>query len=596
MSSPFELVTASKLSAREAVGLWCGDKRLDRAQGPENCFINGHRGTGKSMLFRILRHDCQILLHPEIIPSFLSIYFSVRDSELLAEELNFFQDDTQKLLISESHLSLLILKQLLLELKKFPDLVDKGNYASFRSCFISHFNSAFQYTQVSAPSLELDDFSDFVAACINAIDSESIRIITYIGLRLYENAPFNGPLFLFDTLLGPLADYFLENQNKRLYFLIDDGDDLPISHTIALNSWIARRRKSAVFKVSTMFGYKTYETRTRSAIQNPHDFFLYEIATRYMMSDTSEDYIELLRKITEKRLEIAGAKDSEGGTDPFKFFPEDSQQLERMKKVEENLRERYEELYEDRKVSDQVYRHLSSEYIKKLANSHRPNAYIYSGFKILATLSSGLVRDFIICAQRMYDSQKGDGKVVSEIPSSIQSEVVRNYADQILEEISDPKTKRSFTENPAEDWKKVGNIIEGMGTLFKQKMLSEDHERRVFSFSIQGEAPLEITRLLDLAISEGYLMKGYISKKEGTGRRTLYVLTRRLAPAFNLDVSAYAGYLSLTPEKLQEFANHGASRASKKYSSDEIQQLPLFEKWDDETEPWIIMSPEEEGL
>ena len=590
--NPFELVTASKLNAQEAVKLWCDDKRLDKVQGQENCFINGHRGTGKSMLFRILRHDCQILLNPSSPPSFLSIYFSVKDSDLLTEEFTFFQDDKQKFLISESHLSLLILKQLFWELKEFPSIIDEDNKISFRNCFVDCFKSAFQYTQESIPNLILDDFSDFIAACIRAIDSERNRIVNYIGLRLYENAPFNGPLFLFDTLLGPIADYFSKNQDKCLYFLIDDGDDLPISHTIALNSWIARRRKSAVFKVSTMFGYKTYETRTRSAIQNPHDFFLFEIATRYV-SDTGEDYVELLRKITEKRLEIAGVKDSEGGIDPFKFFPEDSQQLERMKKVEENLKGRYKKLYKGRKVNDQVYRHRSSEYIKMLANIRSPYSYTYSGFKTLATLSSGLVRDFIMSAQHMYDKQARKIKIVNEISPSIQNEVVKNYADQILEEISDTKEKRSNASNPAEDWKKVRNIIEGIGILFKNKMLSEDHERRVFSFSIQGEAPLEITRLLDLAISEGYLMKGYISKKEGTGRRTLYVLTRRLAPVFNLDVSAYAGYLSLIPEKLQELANYGASR---EYSLTDIQQLPLIDKWDDDMEPWAIMSPEEVNL
>ena len=61
-------------------------------------------------------------------------------------------------------------------------------------------------------------------------------------------------------------------------------------------------------------------------------------------------------------------------------------------------------------------------------------------------------------------------------------------------------------------------------------MLSNDSERRVFSFAIQDEPSEEVERLLDLAIAEGYMMKGFISRKEGTGRRILYVLNAAPSP------------------------------------------------------------------
>ena len=74
MANPFELLTASKLTAEDAISLWCDDNRLARVRGGENCFINGNRGTGKSMLFRILQSDCQKLLDPEGKRDFLAIY------------------------------------------------------------------------------------------------------------------------------------------------------------------------------------------------------------------------------------------------------------------------------------------------------------------------------------------------------------------------------------------------------------------------------------------------------------------------------------------------------------------------------------------
>lgn len=60
---------------------------------------------------------------------------------------------------------------------------------------------------------------------------------------------------------------------------------------------------------------------------------------------------------------------------------------------------------------------------------------------------------------------------------------------------------------------------------------------------------------LELAVGEGYLVRGFISKKEGIGRRYLYVLTRRVAPAYSLDVSAYSGYLSVEPHVVEGLAN-----------------------------------------
>ena len=595
-NKPFELVTASKLEAQEALDLWCDDKRLDRAQGPENCFINGHRGTGKSMLFRILRHDCQEIICGDEKPDFLSVYFSVTDSELLTQEWSFFQSDMQKGLISESHLCLLIIKQFLIEIKEFPYLIGEENCDSFRKCFYENFKSAFQFSQAEIPTLEADTFEEYIDNCLYVINFERNRITNYIGLKLYMQKPFDGPLFLFDTLLGPLADFVHEKQEKIVYFLIDDGDYLPKSHKIALNSWIGRRKASAVFKVSTMYGYGTYETRTRSAIQHPHDFFQYEIATRYM-SHTSEDYVKLLREICEKRLQNAKVTDPDGGYDPNKFFPEDEHQREEMTQIRNELVQQYEEgrNFEGRQVRDNAYRHASSEYMKRLIDGRSSGTFVYSGFDTLAILSSGLVRDFIICAQNMLDRQERqieNGEGVHFIPSSIQSEVVTEHANTVLDEVDDFTKKRMFSDTNPEDWQKVKNLVGGIGYLFKQRMLSSHSERRVFSFAIQGNMPVEIKRLLELGISEGYFMKGHIGRKEGTGRRTLYVLTRRLAPAYSLDVSAYAGYLSIKPEILQELAVRGPKRGEG--LEGDFQLSLSFEEFSgDQDDSWTFLTLEE---
>ena len=590
MDNPFELVTASKLSASEAIELWCDDNRLDRVRGGESCFINGNRGTGKSMLFRVLQRDCQQLLLPDGKADFLSVYFAVRDSDLMIEEFALMQTHRQRSSLSESHLVLLVIRQLLVEVQKSPEAVPESLQDRFRQLLVDRIVTAYGFSQMEQPSnIPAGNFKETIVRLIELFDLESSRLVNHVLRQLYSaDAGYNGPLFFFDGVLGPVADFLMNETGCRLFVLIDDADDLPHSHTVVLNSWIARRRRSVVFKVSTMYAYKTFETRAGSKIQQPHDFIQYDIATRFLEYN-SEDYVDLVRRICIKRLKQVGIAGATGvDVDPEKFFPTDSAQDSRMDAVRDSLTVEYEQKYSGRSVRDYVYRHLTSAYMKDL-NRHRSlGSYRYAGFRTLAILSGGLVRDFIICAQRMFDdaSRSTDNGGVVSISPSIQNRVVRDYADSILFEIGDARQKRAGTDG---EWKAIANIVNGLGATFKRKMLSDDSERRVFSFAFQSRTQPELTKLLELAVREGYLVRGFISKKEGIGRRYLYVLTRRVGPAFSLDVSAYSGYLSLEPSAIEEVMKVGGEIGS---SPDDKRQTEFpFNSIGPEGD-WVISNPD----
>ena len=573
--NPFELVTASKLSADEATDLWCDDKRLDRVAGRETCFIHGHRGTGKSMLFRVLQRDCQELLYPQRDSTFLAVYFPVRDSEFLVEELKLFQSDLQRYIICESQLSLLIVKQLFLIIRDRPDVIPDNCHRAFIDLAVKRMTAAYRFSDASPSTIASDDLNTVVLDLIEVVEVECQRLRDFIGKSLlYASSPaYDGPLFLYDSLLGPIADFFSERVGVCLYFLIDDGDDLPRSHTVILNTWIARRRKSAVFKVSTMYTYKTWRTRSGSAIQEAHDFIQYDIATRYL-EGKGESYVHLLNDICRKRLEQAGIALPDGTVvDPERFFPKHEKQERRIQEVQERLKKEYAQVYTGRAVGDNVYRHVMSEYLRELKQRRALRSFCYAGFTTLAVLSGGLVRDFIICAQQMFDnaSRRTGAGVIRSIPPSIQNDAIRAHADRLLDRIGDSRQKRV---RDAGDWRKVARLIEGLGVLFKRKLLSQDSERRVFSFALQSPPSEELLKLLKLGISEGYFMKGFIAKKEGTGRRALYVLTRRLAPCFSLDVSSYSGYLSCTPDVIEKLASDDPLQRSEDMSS---AQMELFE-------------------
>ena len=588
MANPFELVTASKLTAEDAISLWCDDSRLNRVRGGESCFINGNRGTGKSMLFRILQSDCQELLNPKGKRDFLSVYFAVRDSDLVVEELELMQTHRQKSALSESHLSLLVVRQLFVALTKTPEVVPVDCRDELVKLAVNRVRTAFDFSTMASPPIEGDSFEIVLRRIVEVLDVETERLVNHVQRQLYgPEQGYEGPLFFFDSLLAPLADFFLEEVGFRLFVLVDDGDDLQFSHTVVLNSWIARRRNSVVFKVSTMYSYKTFETRSGSRIQQPHDFIEYDIATRFL-EDDSEDYVGLVRQICTKRLKQAGVRDDAGqGVDPDEFFPRDEMQEERLAETRARLTKEYGERYSGRAVSDNVYRHLTSEYMKELNQRRALVSYRYSGFRTLAVLSGGLVRDFLICAQRMYDdASRKQHEPIRVIPPYIQNEVVRKRADAILFEIEDARQRRAGSE---EDWLAVGRLVAGLGATFKKKMLSEDSERRVFSFAFQSRPKENLLRLLDLAVREGYLVRGFISKKEGIGRRYLYVLTRRVAPAFSLDVSAYSGYLSVEPDVVERLS-----------VTDGVADLPVGDPAQKELfvtgvgpdEAWVITEPD----
>ena len=588
MDNPFELVTASKLTAEDAIYLWCDDSRLDRVRGGESCFINGNRGTGKSMLFRILQSDCQELLHPKGKRSFLAVYFAVRDSDLMVEELELMQEHRQKGALSESHLSLLVVRQLFVALTKTPGLVPADSRGRLLKVAESCLQTAFDFSKVELPSIQGDSFEVVLRRIVGVLDVETARLVNHIQRQLFgPDEGYEGPLFFFDSLLAPLADFFLDEVGLRLFVLVDDGDDLPMSHTVVLNSWIARRRSSLVFKVSTMYTYKTYKTRSGSRIQQPHDFIEYDIATRFLEND-SEDYVGLIREICIKRLTQVGMCDDAGKVvAPEVFFPQEKTQEERVAETRARLTKEYRKRYSGRAVGDNVYRHLTSEYMKELNQRRALGSYRYAGFKTLAVLSGGLVRDFIICAQRMYDdASRGDAGPIKAIPPSIQDEVVRKRADAMLLEIEDAKQKRAGSK---EDWRAVGRLVTGLGATFKKKMLSDDSERRVFSFAFQSRPNETLLKLLNLAIGEGYLVRGFISKKEGIGRRYLYVLTRRVAPAFSLDVSAYSGYLSVEPHVVEKLSV--TDEVADLYVGDS-KQGELFVTGVGQDRDWVLAEPD----
>ena len=235
------------------------------------------------------------------------------------------------------------------------------------------------------------------------------------------------------------------------------------------------------------------------------------------------------------------------------------------------------------RISDDVTRYKTSEYMKQLAKSKKTNTFSYSGFKNIVDISSGIIRFFLEPASRMYNEVIAGQDTIGEvtyIPHKIQDKVLTEWSKEFMDSNFDGLriTEENTIEVPGHEFGKVDNLrnlVVSFGNLFQSKFLSDDTERRFLSFMPTRAVHKETQDILDLAIEWGYLYRSSIGSKEGIGRNTLYVFNRRLTPYFKLDPSGYAAYMSVTPEDLTLAINNPGAFVSKRNKNADIDHAEL---------------------
>ena len=129
---------------------------------------------------------------------------------------------------------------------------------------------------------------------------------------------------------------------------------------------------------------------------------------------------------------------------------------------------------------------------------------------------------------------------------------------------------------------KLKNLVEALGGMFQQIMLSYRSERRAFSIAFSDSPDEEVQKVLSLGVHLGYLQRSLIGNKEGTGKTAQYIFSRRLAPHFTLDPTSFAGYQFLRNEALRKALHNPKSlvRSIRAHGSDaalEGEQATLFD-------------------
>lgn len=610
--NPFQIKTPEALTAEETVSLFVDEyTEFPKIKAEGHTFIIGPRGTGKSMIFRYLQPDCQCQHKSLKEIDYLGLYIPLRNAGFtkITEMKRLYNVAAEYL---NEHIMVAFFMQ-----KCFAELSNRDLYAEtesldaegmryFRECFLPRLSGCDQKGLQIEEGAKIYSVFYKMSQIMETVYLEAIDYAKKFSFTC-EPIPYEGSLYEYLSFIVPLIEGLKKIScfsGKCVYFLIDDAHMLDTLQTRILNNWISTRTSGTVsLKISSQYNYKNYYTTNGEMIETPHDFSEVDMTMVYT-GKAKKKYLNRVSEIIKKRLTNHGINVS-----PEEFFEQNSEQEKKIQEIAEQYKKKYDEgKGRGNRREDDALRYARPDYIKSLSGNS--STYSYAGFEQLVHLSSGIIRFFLESAYKMYAEEESvsNGQPILKISHSTQNKVVRKDADDFL--FNDlPKYGRAkeekleLSENdfddgsmeglpeelyPMEDIRDLSNLIEGLGGLFHQILLSDKSERRVFSVAISDQPSDKIKKIFRLGMRLGYFHKSTIGKKDsGSGGRTaLYILNRRLAPIWTLDVTSFAGYLFVTNSILEEAMQNPASllrRMNKKRNTDAVDgQLSMFEGADAE--------------
>ena len=575
--TPFWVWTPEDIGADEAVRLFVDPfSEFQAIESPSHCFIHGPRGSGKSMMFRMMRADCARRRQENCTLRdlrYLGIYIPIKRNEISQTELVYLDKHPARYVFNEHLLCLYFAGKIFDELasKRLDYSGIEVDAASLKAWAAQRF-----FRRFANPGPEA------LAGIPNSKDAEVVIKSLFESLRnflqthweqvedLVRALPLNpdglsqyrGPLLSYHGFLLPLLEGVKELSflpSGPIYLLVDDADNLNRTQTEILNSWIATRTIStACIKASTQLRYKTRLTFGGQRIEAPHDFHDVDVSVLY--TTRKEHYLDRLTLIVQKRLQVAKLTST-----PREFFPEDLEQSREIIQIAEELRRRA-EAGDGRgnRVRDDANRYARPDFIRSLGGKRKStHTYSYSGFEQLAHISSGVIRWFLEPAARMFAAEKSQnaGGAITAIPPSVQDTKIREFSEEFFRtEFDNMKKEAKELETEGEkkieretDYERLEFLISAMGRTFFNILTDEKRsERRVFSIALSDRPDEEVQRVLELGVQEGYFYRTTIGTKTGHGRTARFVLSRRLAPYFSLDPTSFSGYLFVTNDNLRQ--------------------------------------------
>ena len=553
-NNPFEIKTPESNSAEDILELFV-DVFPDFWQVKEagHTFLNGPRGSGKSMMFRYMMPDCQMLKtgSKACDLDYFAVYVGIKQTNINNTDLERLSNHAT-LIINEHLLSTFVIANVLGSIRQtFND--ELNNYTEeiknfYRDTFVGVVAQSGYEGDIDTKCDGSDGNSILLRMIkvVEAMEQECKKYCNRLALNRDMTTPYTGALTDFVDFVLPiingLKQITLFPQEKPFYILIDDAGYLNLAQTKVLNTWVSyRSTKDICLKISAQLDYKTHLTANDKRIDAPHDYSEINISTVY--SSKTSDYNDRIKEIVRKRLE----KYLNLKIEPEKFFPQDEAQEAAIDAIAKKLAEDNYDPDRTYASGDAARRYARPDFIKDLQKNHKSGfTYSYAGFDQLVAISSGIIRYFLAPAQEMYSVMmtKNKGSEIKEISPTVQDEVIKRYSDNFLQgQFDEIRKDQGLAPNmPQDKAGKLYHLVDSLGELFHIILVSNASERRVFSVALTDSPDEELYEILDMCEHYGYVHKRTIGNKEGTGRNRMYVLSRVLAPHFKLDPMSFAGY------------------------------------------------------
>ena len=422
-----------------------------------------------------------------------------------------------------------------------------------------------------------EDLSDSVGKSLPSGESFFHRVLRFVRheirntQRVVNRADTDGfynEALSFATLLMPLLELIREIDalsHSHFLLMVDDAHDLNEHQIRALNSWIAYRDHSLFsLKVATVKVDRPPRiTATGGSILEGHDFTVVDME-KPIHNERSE-FGHLARQIVARRLHRIGYTKN-----PEDFFPVHPA-------VEEGLQESKRKAHveavkkfpkgSEKQISDYVYKYHRAIYFRR---PHKANLPVYSGFKTIVYVSTGVVRNLLEPCFWMYDkavsartSTSGQGKTaLTGISPKIQNEVIMELSAKAWEGIRNGLDK-VVVGCGDEDAKKVNRLFEQLARLFRLRLTGPGAEPRATSFSISGRdrepEMAELERLIGIARKATLLYRREGSAKDFGSRVDYYVPNRILWPIRGLDPHGQHARVELPAARLLAAARDGGT-------------------------------------
>jgi len=238
------------------------------------------------------------------------------------------------------------------------------------------------------------------------------------------------------------------------------------------------------------------------------------------------------------------------------FLPVDAVQEKLYIDIRQKTEKEWEEIGKPQSKDDYLTRYTIPRLFQHLAKTRRRRNY--AGFDNLVDISSGIVRNFLEPTYLMVDeliSKDQSIKVnnIKRISPGLQDKIIRRYSEDYL--ISEFKKIKKIEKDHPEICNKLDSLrilIESLGRIFYKILINPNaKEARVFSFTVRGQIPSDLSEILELGVKYRYFHERTYGTKEGGGREPWFILNRRLCPMYKLDPSGFEGRLSLTPDDLR---------------------------------------------